>query len=312
VRTLSREGEGPGETRRPRTTTFLPDGTLGIVQMMPAKIVKVTRDGLPAGSIEPGADPTAGGFGVLFEAKCRGGHLLVSGETMRRAERGMSRTRYLAKLAADGRELVRYAENTPSGDLLANFKWDEEDDYFVHLGGYAVAPDGKVFTAPERDSYVVHALAPDGTLERVIERKFSRRKRSDEEKRIVNDTRRMVINGREVEKEISDYDPAITQMWVDDHGELWVLNSRGGDDPPPGVMQTYDVFDSRGHFVRQVAVACPGDAREDRLFLLGGGQAVLVRGMLGGMISLTGVRGDREAEADEEEGLEIICYRMSS
>jgi hypothetical protein len=308
VRTLSREGEGPGETRRPRTAVLLPDDTLGIVQMMPGKIVKVARDGTPAGSLMPGGNPTAGGFTVLFEARCRGGHLLVSGETMGRGPGdAISRSRYLAKLDGDGRELVRYAEKDLES-MFVDFKWNEEKDYFVHLGGFAVAPDGRVYTAPVRDSYVLHVLAADGRLERVIERKFSQRKRSEEEKQLVNETRRMVINGREIEKEISDTDPAIASLWVDDRGELWVLNSRSGDDQPQEVMQTYDVFDSRGHFVRQVAVACPGDFREDRLFLLGNGRAVLVRGMLSGMVSFAGARGD-ESSAAEEAGIEIVCYR---
>jgi hypothetical protein len=310
LRTVSREGEGPGETRRPRTAVFLPDGTLGIVQMMPGKIVKVARDGTPAGSLTPGTDPTAGGFAVLFEARCRDGHLLVSGEMMRPGEGGaFSRTRYLAKLDGDGSELVRYAEKELES-MFVDFKWNEEKDYFVHLNGFAVAPSGRVYIAPERDSYLLHALAPDGRLERVIERKFTPRQRSDEEKQLVNETRRMVINGREVEKEISDTDPAIADLWVDDRGELWVLHSRSGDDQPRGVMQTYDVFDSRGHLVRQVAVGCPGDFREDRLFLLGGGRAVLVRGMLSSMVSLVGARGGEESGSEEEGGIEIVCYQL--
>ena len=61
-KTLSREGEGPGEIQRPADLLFMPDGSLGIVQMFPGKVVKIDLDGNPAGSFAPFAnDPTAGG-----------------------------------------------------------------------------------------------------------------------------------------------------------------------------------------------------------------------------------------------------------
>jgi len=41
VNTLSREGDGPGETRIPSNMLFMPDGSLGLVQVFPGKIIKV-------------------------------------------------------------------------------------------------------------------------------------------------------------------------------------------------------------------------------------------------------------------------------
>jgi len=52
--TLGREGDGPGEFRNPTDLCLLPDGTVAVTQMFPGKIVKLTRDGEPAGTITVG------------------------------------------------------------------------------------------------------------------------------------------------------------------------------------------------------------------------------------------------------------------
>lgn len=312
LRTLSREGDGPGEVRRPVDMAFLPDGTLGIVQMMPGRIVKVDHlDGTPAGSVFPGGDPEEGGFRVLFNVASRNGQILVCGEEMSPSEGVMSRTRYLSRLAADGAEQVRYLEKTSERDM-ANFEWDEEEDYFVQMGRCALGPDGRVYIAPERDKYEIQVLSPEGKLERVIEREYEPRKRSQEDKDRVSNTRRMVINGREVPKVISDHDPVITRLWVDDDGQLWVLHSRSTREQPEGILQTYDVFDPDGHFIFEAATACPGDPLDDGLFLLGDDRAVRVKGMIGAAVSSIGLGQGSDDSDDEAAPLEVIFYNIVS
>jgi hypothetical protein len=315
LQTLSGEGEGPGEVRRPVDMAFLPDGTLGVVQMMPGKIVKVDLDGTPAGSVSPGGDPELGGFRVLFNVKSRNGQILACGEEMNPSPQGvMSQTRYLARLADDGKEVARYLEKSSERDM-ATFKWDEEKDYFVNFGRCALGPDGRVYMAPDRSKYEIHVLSPDGKIERIIERKHKPRKRNQEDKDRVNNSMRMIINGREVEKVISDHDPAITNLWVDDESRLWVLHSRSAREQPEGVLQTYDVFDAKGHFIFEAAVACPGDPLDDGLFLLGSDRAVRVKGMVGAAASaIAGRGGGTSSDESEEEAapLEVICYRVAS
>jgi hypothetical protein len=315
LRTLSGEGEGPGEVRRPVDMTFLPDGRLGIVQMMPGKIVKVDLDGTPAGSLSPGGDPEQGGFRVLFNVKSRNGQLVACGEKMNPTPQGvMSQTRYLAQLADDGTEQTRHLEKISERNM-ANFKWDEEEEYFVNFGRFAIGPDGRVYMAPERSEYAIHVLNPEGKLERVIEREYKQRKRNQEDKDRVNNTRRMVINGREIEKVICQHDPVITNLWVDDESRLWVLHSRSTREQPEGILQTYDVFDADGHFIFEASVACPGDPLDDGLFLLGSDRAVRVKGMVGAAVSAIAAHGGGTS-SEESEGeaapLEVICYRIAS
>jgi hypothetical protein len=122
----------------------------------------------------------------------------------------------------------------------------------------------------------------------------------------------MVINGREIEKEISDYEPCIASLRLDETGHLWVRHSRSDQDQPEGVFQTYDVFDPHGHLVRQVAVACPGDPQADGLFLIGENHAVLIRAMMDAAVAMVGIGGDDEDEAENEAApLEIVYYRLA-
>jgi hypothetical protein len=47
LRSLGREGEGPGEFRRPAAMFFTDDGKVAVVQMMPGKIVLLSRTANP-------------------------------------------------------------------------------------------------------------------------------------------------------------------------------------------------------------------------------------------------------------------------
>ena len=81
IATLSREGDGPGESRRPNDMFFLPDGNIGMIQIFPGKIVQIDREGNPAGNFPfQSGDPTAGaGFSVLVRGKSLGGNIVLVG-----------------------------------------------------------------------------------------------------------------------------------------------------------------------------------------------------------------------------------------
>lgn len=311
LRTLSREGDGPGEVRFPRDIFLLADGTLGILQMMPGKIVKLDLDGNPAGTIMLG-DPQEGRMSMLFDAAARNGRLLVVGQKFSPGEKTFKRTKYLSLIDSQGDEIVRCLEASVE-NRRGFFKWDEEEDYFVHLGRNALGPDGRVYAAPERDKYEIQVFSPEGVLERVIERDYVPRKRTAEEKETVSNSIRIRAGNHEVEKVVSDTDPVITQLSVDEDSNLWVLHSRSDKDQPDGVFQTYDVYDSEGHFARRVEVTCPGDPEEDGLFLIDSGSAVFVRGLVDAAQSMVGSGGGDDGEDDDggyAAPLEVIYYRV--
>jgi len=311
LRSLSREGEGPGEIRNPTDMAFLPDGGLGVVQPFPSRIAKIALDGTPRGAVTLGGkNGNGGGLNQLRGIEVRGGSLVLCGTEMSFGENSLSRTSFLGVFEGDGTEKVRLLEKRREEDF-GKHEFVERDEYFVDRGGWAVGPDGKIYAAPERDNYAVHVYAPDGTLERVIERESKPRKRTAADKEQIAGGVVMIINGRrvEVDADVEDYDPCVVGLEVAENGDLWVLSSGGSRDQPDGIFQTYDVFDPAGHFIRQVAIACEHDSRNDRLFLIGE-RAIVVKGFLDAMRSLHGATDAAESDAgseDESELLGVIC-----
>ncbi len=308
LRTLSRKGDGPGEVRRSNVMLILPDGNLGIVQTFPGKIIMVGLDGIPAGSFSPGmGDPTQGGFNSLNDMQCRNGRLVLCGTSMAMRPGGVQRTHYLARCQEDGKELVRYLEEADAADLL-NGSWVEEDQYYVDRGRWALGPDGRVFHSSQRNSYTIDVYSPDGDLERVIERKYAPYNRTQEDKERFSQRTRIVIHGREVTKEVSSTDPCVLRLEVRNDGDLWVLHSRSTREQPEGILQTWDVFSPEGAFVRQVAVACVGNPRSDKLVFLDDQRAVLLKGLEAAALAMAG--GASEGEEDEDVAIAVAMYRV--
>jgi hypothetical protein len=287
---------------------FLPDGNLGIVKMFPGKIIKVGLDGIPAGSFSPGkGDPTRGGFSSLSDVQCRNGRLVLSGTSMAMSPGTVQRTHYLASCREDGTELVRYLEEADTADLL-NDSWVEENQYFVDRDRWALGPAGRVFAAPKRNSYTIHVYSPEGEVERVIERRYTPCRRTMEEKQRFSQRTRIVIHGREVNKEVSDTDPCISRLAVRDDGHLWVLHSRSILAQPEGIFQTWDVFALDGCFVRQVAVACAGSPRKDKLVFLDDQRVVVLEGFEAAVLAMAGGVSE-EGEDDEDVAVAVVMYR---
>jgi hypothetical protein len=319
LKTLSRQGEGPGETQRPIGLLFMPDGSLGIVQGFPGRIVKIDLDGNPAGTFSPGGGPAAGGFAGLSRVANRGGQLVVCGNLMTQiAGGGMQRTSYLASCGEDGAEKVRFLSLATEPDF-GNPRFDEKKQYFVDRGGWALGPDGRLYTAPERDRYAIHVFRPDASLERVIERPYQPRKRTAEDIEDLKNGMVAIVNGRrvEVETHIEDHDPAVRELRVDKEGNLWVLEPQGARGLPSGVVRIYDVFDPTGTYTKQVRIACDGDAEADRLLFASDDRLLLIKGAeaaLDAMFAGFGEGGGEEAEegAPEPAPLEVVCYARGS
>jgi len=308
LRVIGREGEGPGEARRPSDMLLMPDGSVGMVQTFPGKIIKLTRDGAPAGVFEVGgADPTKGGFSVLVEGRSAGGNLVLAGQSITQTQTGNSRVLYLASFAPDGTEKARYLEKTVAMDLTKP-AISEKAFAFVYPRRWDVAPDGRVWAAPERNRYAINVYAPDGRLERVVEREFTSRPRTAEEKDRIRRVLEAQVRGAPMQFElgVEETEADIAHVRCIPDGTVWVLTSRGSVDQPAGVFATYDVFDAQGAFVRQIALHCPGDGEADGIMPTGDGHFVQVTSLIDAAMALQGAVGDDDgAEADP---MEVIYY----
>ncbi|MBU8871130.1 MAG: hypothetical protein KOO60_09750 [Gemmatimonadales bacterium] len=304
--TLSREGEGPGETTTPSNLLFMPDGTLGIVQVFPGKITKIQVDGTPAGIIKVGgSDPTSGGFLQVYDCMRSGNDLVISGESITQAQTSQTRTNFLGVFDLEGNQKMRLLE-TPRTLDFTNAKFDETVNFAVDFRKFAIGPDGRTYVAAFRDQYALKVFLPDGALDRIIERKFESVQRTDAE---YNDMKSAMENQIQVpfpiEITVSRSKPDVTSVEIGPDGNLWVKTSRSGIDQPDGILMTYDIFDLDGHFISQVAAKCDGDGENDNLIWTPEGDAILVTGYLEAIQSLMGGAGG-EVEDQDAEPMEVI------
>ena len=310
---LGRQGEGPGEVTRLGGVVPLPDGTVGLVQLMPGRVVKVDHGGMPAGEVVPRWS-TEGGRLMLADLQLAGDRLVAAGRRMTRREEVFLMDLWIAELTADGSVGTIYFHQQLERDLRSG-TISELDTDWAGDGRWTATADGRVIVAPERDVYRLEMYGPDG-LERVVTRKFTTRNRTEQEKDAVRSRLSRFQRGRHgrgmanMEVEVADTAPAIVQLHAMPDGEVWVLTSRGDRDQPAGVMLTYDVIDSAGNFTRQIAVACEGVADRDALFPLGGGDFVLVKGHAGAVAAMRGAETENaETDVDDAAPLEIVGLR---
>jgi len=314
--TLSRPGEGPGEVNIPADMCFMPDGSLGLMQSFPGKVVKVSLDDSPMGNLVPGGGPAGGGFLLLRDINASGDHLVSCGEMIRpnEAQTGQNRTAFLAAFDAEGNKTTTFLEHSREWDFASGqFTWNEIDEYFVHYRKWDAGPDGRIYAAADRENYEVHVWNSDGTLDRIIERECPRWVRTaDENERIdagMENLKRQ-FGQIPVNTEVSEYAEAVTSLFVSPDNELWVLTNAGIIGLDDGVLSIYDVFDADGNFDRQVKVMCDGDGLQDAMIFTRDGRAVVVTGFMDAVTALQG--GAAAADEEEEaEPMEVICYSVN-
>ncbi len=310
--TLSREGDGPGETRTPSGLLFMPDGNLGLVQVFPGMITKIGTDGTPAGVLEVG-DATTGGFMQMYDCVSDGNQVIVTAEKIDPdGPTAQTRINFVAAFDKEGNETVRFYENSYSWDFT-NFTFDEAGQNRTDFRKVACGQDGRIYVAPERDAYVINVYMADGTLERVIEREYVHRVRSDEDFNQVKATLEVVLAQIPNAKIVpAKTEPDINSLMFGTDGNLWVTNSYSGVDQPEGILTTWDVFTPDGHFLKTVSAKCEGDGENDIIIWTPDGNAVMVTGFTEAVQALQsrGAGGDEDDE-EEAEPMEIIYLKVA-
>jgi hypothetical protein len=310
--TIGKEGDGPGEVRRPNDVFVTGDGTFCLLQGFPGKVIKLTPDGLPAGDATFSAGAASQGqFGVMVRGLAHPDGMVLGGIQMTFGGGSASdQTYFLALCDADAVQQRSLLEKHHTIDY-ADFALDELAMDFV-WSRVAVAADGRTYAAPARNDYVVQVWSPDGTPERTFSRAYRSLPR-DERRR---DVARKIIEGvganyptppRRIT--IEDVEPDINGMWAVAGGELWVQTSRGDAEPPAGAWTVLDVFDADGVFRRQLALAGAYDPLADGLHVLPDRRIVVVTGALEAFLNQMAVNSEEDA-AQETTPLEVICYEL--
>jgi hypothetical protein len=310
LRTIGREGEGPGEFRRAMQMFLTPEGNVAVLQMMPGKLILLTPDGKPAGDY-PGPKGADGGTISYFEGASAGSSYVLGTREFGRSDNAVRISRALLLLDAVGQVRATIFKDEVTRDMAAAMSVDEKDTRNLV---FAAGSDGRVYTSENFDGYEIKVFSPAGKLERVIEREYTHRQRSKQE---MEDNKPRVMMRREggrtvhADAKASPTDRDILRMIPREDGTLWVMSSRGANDQPKGTMATFDVFDGSGKFIRQVAVKIPGDFREDEFHILRD-QVVVVRSLRSAREAMFAEMGTDDAAKDETEPdpVSVVAFRL--
>jgi hypothetical protein len=310
INTIGREGEGPGEFRRPSDLFVTPDGHVAVMQGAPGKIILLTRDGQPAGEYPmPASDD--GGFRFFSGGRMKAGQVVLAMSENAFNDDGMTRSTHLVRVDDAGAETARYMTLTTRwrrSDTII----DESDSrgWWVN---WDMSPDGRVFANWEFGEYAVHVWNADGTKDRVIEMDYEPRVRSADEKeqayqRMSGFIRRIPNS----ELRISENAQAIQNIFVRDDGSLWVLSSRGAIDAPEGSIGQFDVYDKDGRFAKRITLEGEGDYTDDGYFF-SKDRLYVVLGLRSSAAAMQGGRTDsdgNDVDIDEAEPIAVVCYEL--
>lgn len=317
LRTLFAQGEGPGETLRPRDLVITDKG-VGVAEEFPAKVIMVDRNGLPItnliATVKGGGD---GNMGALTSAGFGAGRFILAGTEIRmdNTRAVQDRIYFVSSFAETGEELVRFHESRSQYNFQ-KFEFSERDHVPPFWWAYDIDSEGNVYVSCDRDDYAVSVFSPDGKLIRVIEREFKPTKRSAPEKKRFYDMVEAALKGAPFEYtlEVEDYAPVIDYFHrgvrLDGDGNLWVTSSEGLRDHTGGATMVYDVFDPAGHFARQVAIDCGANMQFDGLFWVSDDRVVLVTGAMSALAAQFGQGASLESEDEEGSPQEIVCYSV--
>jgi hypothetical protein len=313
LRTAFREGDGPAEARGPRDMLLMPDGGVGLVLEELGMVKFVTATGDPAGSLRIGA--TEGGNYALVSGAGLDGAVVLSG---RRSVAGKTRSirvrrNFLVRCDLTGAETAAYAEHQTVWDFNS-FSYLERDEMPAYHWSFDVGPAGRIFAAVDRDAYEITVYKADGTPELVIDREYKplMRTKADRDRFIHMIETSMEGMPFETKVDLEDTYPAISilqrGLQVTADGSLWVLCARGMKPDEPEIMAVYDVFDTDGLFVRQVAMAAPHDAAQVGIVLAEGNRVIVIKGFLESLASQFG--NGASFNGEEWSTPEVIVYEM--
>lgn len=308
IRSIGRQGEGPGEFRLPNAMFFTKEGNIAVLQTVPGKIVLLTPDGKPAGDF-PLPQPADGGFQILGGGQARSGNIvLFLGRTAFQAGEGKwSRSDFLVSVDTKGTQLSQYAAKTKTivmADATLRFS-----DWDTFERRWELGPDGKVYACESYPNYEITVFNKAGAVEKKITREYGHQalgaKEKDMLKRIMDFSAQQIPGCKVV---IDDNAKDIESIHVRDDGNIWVLTSTGARTKPAGSLGVFDVLNPEGQYVKAVTLMGEGDPLSD-LYLLVKNRLYVVTDFLQAAMAAQGMQG-AVGEEEEAEPMAVRCFKL--
>ena len=307
LRTIGRKGEGPGEFSNGFSLAILPDGSIGVAQTYPGKLVGLRRNGDPRPDISivgsEGAGPP-----LLNRIRAGGINLVVSTAGLH--------------VATDGRQVtfdVRIAAMDDTGHLGRVF---HEDTVTLTPGGrfperdfrrverpFDVTGDGGVAVVPDPEGYRFDVYDDRGEPVLSVEREPENWSRTERAKYFALTDMRVMGRGLGLaDIELEEKEQEIVDLQCREDGSFWVQTGKATYWHARNTFW-YDVFTNDGIYDRQVQVALEGDPNLDLVRFVGGDRVILIRGFRD---SYHGLQGIKRPWADQEPIVApgLICYRI--
>ncbi len=222
IRTIGREGEGPGEFRMPAGLEFYSDGRLLIGD----------ADGITLynSSFEYQEQLTWSGFDrPWLKTAVDGGGFIGSTMSMMPAENGIKSVTILGRWEGEGAPSVEYFsienEHNVVPGVIDNTDFRGSEMIFCASRG------GQVFYSRSSiDEFVIHGCEPDGTpFLHIADENFHRVRKNEDELQVEKDN---LINfytqmtgrsaGRNIDIKLDPYKYAVLGMFIDGEERLWV------------------------------------------------------------------------------------------
>lgn len=306
LRTLGREGDGPGELRAPTSLCAQVDGSIAVLEPQAHRCVRIGPEGDPLPQWNAVLDGTPGAR-IVAATPVRESYA-VQLMTYFAQNDEVRRTCVVQLFSADGtasRELLRqyralprtrparYVEETGADLLLC----DADDS-------------GRVLIAPTWRDYALSIYdAESGALEMVVTRDQEALARTPEE---IEEEREYAVayyGGKDrVEAVISPVHRTIAAAVLNTDGTIWVSSSRGWKLVGNGIAARYDVFDVEGRYLREAVLRGDVSPDDDVTYLLEGRLVNVEAGHTAASQSL-GLAGESAAEEDAGQ-TSIVCYQL--
>lgn len=269
--TLSRRGEGPGETESPGDIILGRAGAVGIMQRMPPKLVWIdASNGNPLGVLEPKRpDNKPLEFSAFLGAAFIGDRTVLGFcPTEATPEGNYIEQPQVVLFDQNGVEIGTYYKSQPMLQI------DEPCSVYRWLDRrWAIDRDGHVFFVPERDRYLVVCRALDGQEIWSTERDYRAPARDSRAIERLNALRQ---RHNFAARDECDRPPVFRSLRWDARGEIWAELTPA--QPEPNVIARYDILEaSSGAYLRQVVLRGDFDYDRDRAFWLNRHRVLVVR-----------------------------------
>ena len=310
VGTLGGRGEGPTEVNNINSIIEMPDGSVGLGQVLPGKLVMVDAQGDPVGTIGI-TDPDAkdSGFVLLMGGQAQRETLLLTGMRWRMDDAGkMAQISFLRLYDRQGQALQEFLRQETVFDTSHFVITEKGYDFVWSRSGYL--PDGRIYLAPERNRYRDQDLRPERIGEPGhhpgLPQPQPLGRREGERPAAARGHRHELRPSAQGCGNRGHRSGHHRGLRAPPEGGLWVRTSRG-DHSGDGVLTTLDIFDAKGEFVAQHRLEGPGDPVRDGIHFLPGNRLVVVTGALEAYRreQTTAVSG---GVSGEEVPLEVVCY----